>query len=331
MAKVTPGEPREQQSSYQLYKQPSGGDQIIAVRRKLAMPSDVEHKSSRETKRQRERFGAASKRWASIPGPVKADLREKYGIVITQTAHGLSEPKVLQGAQLFVSQESHRQKYHQEHQEIPLWFCIQSVDRNIRVIDLPLYLYNAGHGIGVPFPGYVLCPGNTLFYPVKEYTDLYAARAAPWPKGWFIQDTLSYLQLKGKPKALLYPALFEDSYGPYCQPTQATEPNWHYQPEERPSILWTIVLHEHDGTGWYNFKPQPMAQFEIRKLGETTWKIHLTPLGFEYPNCFSTRISGGGTVLWEVTIPAPGLFSITPTAQTAIYNWWDDYLIGYEE
>lgn len=176
MAKIKLGALREQEASYHLYKQPSERGEIIVVRRKLAMPSDVEHRSSRETKRQRERFGEASKRWASIPGPLKAELREKYGIVDTQTPHGLSEIKVLQGAQLFLSQEIHQQKYHQAHQEIPLYACIILVDQFLNPLDGDLTLFYQEAGMLYPIPPMKLCPANFLFVGIPRGKEAYYPR-----------------------------------------------------------------------------------------------------------------------------------------------------------
>lgn len=155
MAKVKLGELRESEAGYHLYRQPSYAGDMITVRRKLAMPSDVEHKSSRATQAQRQRFARASQRWSSIPSVIRADLSKKYGLVWKHHSPGLSTTDVLTGRQLFMSQEIHDQEYHDKHAELPPYACIVLVDE----------AYN-------PLDGYLKLDSHTQ-------TDLYKIKLSP--------------------------------------------------------------------------------------------------------------------------------------------------------
>jgi len=295
------------------------------------MPSDVEHRSSRATKRQRETFSRASKRWASLPGPVKADLGKKYGLVDAQTPHGLSDIKVLQGAQLFTSQEIHQQKYHDEHQETPLWLCIETIDPTGRLIDVPLSLFNRYVEGCWPAPRYLLQPGNTLFYPVPESDQIYTTGQNRFGELWRDGNEWYLSQLKKGVSQIWCPRIREDGAGPYARPTYATEENWQYFPAATPQNLCITHVHEHDGTGWGKFFPYAMARFTVDLIDGRQVKVSIEPLYFNWDNVFSWGLGGTPPVYWTVHVTAPGIWTLDPPHTTMIFDYIDREVVRYED
>jgi len=330
MAKITLGEEREQQSSYQLYKQSLGGDQIIAVRRKVAMPSDVEHRSSRETKRQRERFAEASKRWASIPGPVKADLREKYGIVYAHKSPGLSEPKVLQGAQLYTSQEIHQQKYHQAHQEVPPFVCMVLRDERANIVDLPGYLAYGPTVFDWNYcDSYYLAPGNTLFYPIpiEPYYKIGCSKSGGYGEQIFLHTRPEVLEVRHK---TVYPYLTQwCSYVPLTY-TFPPSGNWKLLPQKYPGVLWDYEVHQPIGDWIYPstdiYYPEVAYELILEKISQLELRITILPRSPTRPDRITLGRRYDENVVWTIT-PEGILDPPQIDARVQIDLW---HLLGYE-
>lgn len=165
MAKVLLKQKRELEAGYHVYTLPTPSGDLVTVRRKVGMPTDVEHSSSTATRRQRDRFGAASKRWSAIQSPIRAQMSSNYGWTYSQTPHGKSEPKLLQGRQLFISQDIHQQEYHQQHAEIPFHCCIILCAEDDTPLAGQLTLSGKYQEQTTPIPSKRLSPANFLFHP----------------------------------------------------------------------------------------------------------------------------------------------------------------------
>ena len=331
MAKVKLKELRELEAGYHIYRQPSPAGEMIIVRRKVATPTDVEHRSSKATQAQRQRFARASKKWASLPPVVRADLRQNYGIVDVQTPHGLSTIDVLQGSHLFISQEIHQQKYHQEHVQVPMWLCVQTVDPKGRVIDVPLSLWNYYVPGCRPAPAYYISPGNTFFYPVPESDQLYDTGQNRFGLLWRGGNHWYLDQLKAGVRQIWCPHIREDGAGPYSRPTNPTEENWYYFTAATPQNLAITEVHEHDGSGFYNFFPWPMARFTVDLIDDRHVKVTIDPLLFYWDNVFSWGLGGTPPLYWTVHVTAPGQWTLDPPQKTMIFDYIDKVVTGYQD
>jgi hypothetical protein len=330
MAKVLLDKKRELEAGYHIYTLATPSGDLLTLRRKVAMPTDVQHSSSSPTRRQRHRFGAASKRWSRLPSVVKLDLANKYGFVDQRHSPTKSVPTVLQGRQLFIAQEIHQEQYHQEHADIPLWVCIQTIDDTGRIIDAPLSLVPRFNGFGKSCPSYYLSPGNTLFYSVPESDKQYNVGSPLFAIIWRYPNNHTLQELQKGLKQVWCPRIFEDGQGPYSQPTSAEEQNWQYFPAPTPQILCIVDVHEHDGTGWYNFFPYPMATFYVRRLQDPYIYIDIIPNYFNWDNCFSYNQACQPPVFWQVHVTAPGQWTLDPPQQSLIFDWQQEKIVRYE-
>jgi len=326
MAKITLGEQREQESSYQFYKQPSERGEIIVVRRKVAMPSDVEHKSSRATKRQRETFSRASKRWASLPGPVKADFRKKYGIVDAQTPHGLSDIKVLQGAQLFTSQEIHLQKYHDEHQEVPFYLCFVLTDERGSPLDLEARLQPYYYPYWHPCPGYYLCTENTLFYPVPEDADLYKLGYATMGTFGYQIFTYRLPELKKVQYRSVAPYISAHYGGWFIVPTHPPAFDWKAFSSPGPPYLWAYHVHQPTGEAWGECFPWTAFTLTWQKITPGIFTLTISLGYLVRDDVLYLTTFGLPPIIWRITKEG----FTNPPQHTCRYRIAPWEILGYE-
>lgn len=301
------------------------------MRRKVAMPSDVEHRSSRATKRQRETFGSASKRWASLPGPVKADLRKKYGLVDVQTPHGLSDIKVLQGDQLFISQEIHGQKYHDEHQKIPFYLCFILTDELGSPLDLQAHLQPCYLGHWRDCPGYYLCTGNTLFYPVPKDADPYKLGYATM--GTFGKQIFTYH----------FPELIKVQYRsvvPYiCAHygqffiVSTSPPSFDWKPFKSPGppYLWAYHVHQPTGEAWGECFPWTAFTLTWKKITPDIFSITIFLGDLVRDDVVRLTTFGLPPNIWTITGGGSGAYHTNPPQHTCRYRIAPWEIIGYED
>jgi len=324
MAKVILKAKRDIEAGYHIYRQPSPAGELTTVRRKVAMPSDVEHSSSRATKRQRQTFSAASKRWAAIPSVIKAELRQKYGIVETQSPHGTSQTKVLWGAQLFTSQEIHGQKYHHQHQGLPPYVCMVLTDEHNTVLDLPGYLeYGPWLFDWTACKSYYLSAGNTLFYPIpraRHYKIGCSKTGAP-TRQIFLHDRPELLELRAK---TVYPHLHQwCSYAPLCY-TRPPSPNWKLQAGSDTTLFWRYQVHQPTEEVAYpttdKYYPEVAYTLMWKKLTTTEFTVTIMLGSLRRPDRLTLGNRYYQKILWTIT-PEGTLDPPSPIARINIPLW----------
>jgi len=330
MAKVILKEKRELEAGYHIYRQPSEAGDLITVRRKVAMPSDVEHNSSKPTQRHRQTLARASKRWASIPAPIKAIMSDNYGFVPIKGHFAQADYKVLKGRELFIAQEIHKLEYQDAHQETPLWLCVQAVDPTGRIIDIPLKLRNSACPGCNPCLARQIAIGNTLFWPACDVEYYYAVDYTIFGIHGQQSHTYYYDELKKGVQQTWYPKIFENGAGPYSTPTNPSKENWHFTPAETPQNLCICTVHEHNGLGWDMFFTDPMAHFIVDKINSSQVKVRIAPLAFHWDNVFGDNIGGTFNHYWDIHVTGPGEWTVEPNKYTMIYDYVKHETVRYE-
>lgn len=295
------------------------------------MPSDVEHKSSRATKQQRERFGKASKRWASIPGPIRTDLRNKYGIVDAQTPHGLSRIKVLQGAHLYTNQEIHLQKYHDAHQETPFYLCFILTDELATPLDLIAHLQPYYYPKWHTCPGYYLCTGNTLFYPVPEDADLY--KLGYTTMGTFGYQIFTYQlpQLKQVKYRSVAPNVSAHYGAPWILPTHPPSFDWEAIKSPGPPNLWAYHVHQPTGEAWGECFSWRAFTLLWRKISPTTFSITISLGQLEREDVLTLRPPPAYPIIWRITRDISGNYHTDPPQHTCRYRIAPWEILSYHD
>jgi len=295
------------------------------------MPSDVEHKSSRATKRQRERFGQASKTWASIPGPIKADLRQKYGFVDAQTPHGLSQVKVLQGAQLFTSQETHLQKYHQAHQEIPFYLCFILTDELRTPLDLQAHLKAYYLYFEKFCQGYYLCTGNTLFYPVPK--DAYRYILGYTTMGTFGSQIFMYPfpELIKVEYRCVYPNVSAHYGAPLITRTHPPAFDWEAIKSPGPPYLWAYHVHQPTGVEWNECYPWTAFTLTWRKITADTFSMPISLGYLVRDDVVLLRPPPAFPHVWEIIGDGAGNYHTNPPQHTCRYRIAPWEILSYED
>lgn len=287
------------------------------------------HPTSKKLKRQREVFGQASTHYSHLTSLQKQDLRYHIEDVEYIKNHGRTEIKVLQGRPLFISKDMHSIIETAKQTEMPLTICIVSVEPTGKVIDVMLRLRKRKPPPYVDYPAYWPYPGTNIFYPVPRieanfYLAFNRTPIATFADIWCSLDEL----LKGITK-VVYPYIFEDSVAPFCQRTYYRHPNWHFRTPYGENPLWLVDVHEHDGTGWDNYRPDPMMTLEISHYERDTITVHITPYHFTFPNEIYIDLKHHRTC-WYVYIDSiTGLWMLTPPQRTCVYNFITYEVVGY--
>lgn len=305
MAKTIIHEKRELEAGYHIYQQPTEGGEMVIVRRKVAMPTDVEHRSSKETRRQRERFTQASKAWAKIPSIVKADMQDNYGIVDVQKPHGKSDIEVLQGRQLFIAQEIHQEKYHQEHQELPPYVCIVLRDERGNTIYLLGYLaYGPDLWHLTYCNSYYLSLGNTLFYPIPFawYYLIGCSQSGGFTRQIFSHNRNEILEVRYK---TVYPYLYQwCSYVPLCY-TYPPSPNWKLSPYPILPALWRYEVHQPTEEVAYpstdKYFPETAYTLTWEKINQTELRLTILLGSLRRPDRLTLGPRYNEDIVWTIT------------------------------
>lgn len=172
MATVIPGEDHLAPKHFGLYRTHAGGDEPIIVRRKIGEPRDVMHSKSRRVLIQRARFTEASQHYSSLNPIQKWLSRYQMKDVSYVKDHGTSGTKLLQGRQLFISEDIASLRDTGTLLVPPVQICIVLVDENYDVLEGTLHLYYIEDAIWHEVEGEELDPGNWLFKSVpmgKQY------------------------------------------------------------------------------------------------------------------------------------------------------------------
>jgi len=140
MATVKIVTPREQSSSFALYRTSAGGDESIIVRRKVGEPTDTNHTKSRKLKRQRDELALASHHYSQLTPSQKAITKHQIEEVEYIKSHGKTDTKLLKGRQLFISKEMHSLETTQKQLVLPYELCIMLVDELLLPIEGELFL-----------------------------------------------------------------------------------------------------------------------------------------------------------------------------------------------
>jgi len=330
MAKVTLGQKREIEGGYHIYRQPSEAGDLITVRRKLAMPSDVEHNSSKPTQRHRQIFSRASKRWAAIPAPVRADLQHNYGYVPVQGHPAAVDYKVLKGRELFLSQEMHGLEYLNLHALLPWWLCIVTTDQVGRVIDIPLELRGKDGGYYTSYYRFYLAAGNTLFYPVPRGQQAYQLRYAE--TGWINQMAFYYSE--DEIKKLRYQAVH-----PNITVAHAEYHNWETHPYQDnwkpryPPLTTDLAQYEvHHIIGWPPVIYYPEAAISLiwRKVNQATHSLTIALLNVKHEMTIQLRRYEENLTMWTIEKDLFGTFRLNPRQQTCLFDAYSMVILTYE-
>ncbi len=341
MAKIKRGVDRETAAGYHIYRQPTPSGELLTIRRKVATPTDVDHKSSRATRLQRLRFSNASKRWARLPGIFKTSFSNTYGIVVQQKPHGLSTVKVLKGSQLFISQEIHQVKFFNEHVVTPVAACVVACDDFERAIHLPLKARydNILYGLWVK-PAYITI-GNTYFYDFPTHYGLYyIGYAVP---GWEPSQVhrVAYDDLLKMTYLACYPPLkfyekFEWSWwwrtpwAPDPLHPGSTDKNIEALKTAHVSELWHYAIHpmkEIFGQDYYNHVAYKLY---ITKRDETHFRLQLERVNFTNDFRIECQTTEPEKVIWTVTKGLFGIWNIDPPQTTAIIQTYPPKVVSYE-
>ncbi len=168
MATVKIGTPREQSSSFGLYRTSAGGDESIVVRRKVGEPTDVNHTNSGKLARQRYELTLASQHYARLTPSQKAITRHQFEEVEYQKSHGKTDTKLLKGRQLFISKEMHSLETTQKQLVLPHELCIMLVDYQHNPLDGQLKLSYLKAGDWIETGKEQLRTGSWLFSQVPR-------------------------------------------------------------------------------------------------------------------------------------------------------------------
>lgn len=321
MATVKIITPRQQAAHFGLYRTSAGGDESIIVRRKIGEPTDYMHTTSKKLRRQREALGQAATHYSHLTSLQKEDLKHHIEEVEYIKNHGKTDIKVLQGRALFISKEIHNITELAKQIEMPFAICIVSAEPTGTQIGIDLTLKKTRPYPVITFPAFYPYPGTNIFYPVPRleatyYTGSYYPRLATAAPRLY-----SYDELRKGVIQLLYPYFYENSLGPYCRPTCYINLNWRWRTPDAPNQLFLVDVHEHDGTGWYNYRPYPMATFRISYFGEHTIAVNIDPHHFTYPNVISKWL-GDELPFWRVNIdPETGGWSLDPPQKNCVYDY----------
>lgn len=163
MATVKVITPREQSSSFGLYRTSAGGDESIIVRRKVGEPTDTNHTKSRKLARQRYELTLASRHYAQLTPSQKAITRHQIEEVEFIKSHGKTDTKLLMGRQLFISKEIHSLETTQKQLVLPYELCIMLVDELLLPIEGELFLRYLKSGEWKDAPKEELYTGSWLF------------------------------------------------------------------------------------------------------------------------------------------------------------------------
>jgi len=330
MAKVKLKELRELEAGYHLYRQPSPAGEMIIVRRKVAMPTDVQHRSSNATQAQRQRFAAASKKWASLPPLVKADLRQNYGIVDVQTPHGLSTIDVLQGSQLFISQEIHQEKYHQEHVQVPWYLCHVATNQCGEVLPLELELLFRFVGSYSPAIRHYLGNGNNFFYPVPRgapdyLSDVVDVGIFPFHAWDMTEEEANALRyVPSIPLVCITGANLRGGH------PNTWSDNWKSLCPCRPSYYWQYNAYQFTTATSSILRTTPSFRLQFDDYGPDAWRAYISPVD-PIPPLQVRRSSGfNQTIMWSfVTDPVLG-WRLEPPQYSCILDRKTWQPIGYE-
>jgi len=341
MAKIKRGQDRETPAGYHIYRQPTPSGELLTIRRKVAMPTDVNHKSSRATMLQRQRFTNASKRWSNLPGFMKTHFSNTYGIVVQHRPHSPSTIKVLKGSQLFLSQEIHQVKYLVKHVETPVTLCVIACDDFNRAIHLPLKLRYNNISSGPWVPSAYIDIGSSYFYNFPTtYGRYYIGYSVP---GWNPPQV----------NRIYYDELLKMTYQPYYPPLQfwekftwswwwrtpwkpdplhpgSSEKNIEALPTSHVNELWHYAIHPMKEIWGQDYYDYVAYRLRITKFDDTHFRLQLQPVQFTNDfriQCFS---SGPAEIVWTVTKDFFGRWNIDPPLTTAIVQMYPPKVTSYE-
>jgi len=173
MATVKIKTPRQQPSSFGLYRTSAGGDESIIVRRKVEEPTDVQHTKSRKLQVQRANLATASKHYATLTPTQKAESRIQMEEVEFQKSHGKTDTKLLKGRQLFISKEIHSLATTGKQLYLPLEVCIILTDEHRVPLEGELWLYYQSDDEWKDSPKANLTPTDWLFTHVPKGQSIY--------------------------------------------------------------------------------------------------------------------------------------------------------------
>ncbi|GAI14492.1 unnamed protein product, partial [marine sediment metagenome] len=262
MATVQIKEPREQEAHFGLYRTTAGGDETIFVRRKIGEPTDYMHTKSRKLKRQRDNLALASQHYSHLTPTQKATIRHQAEEVEYQKSHGKTDTKVLQGRELFISNEIRSLATTQKQLQTPLELCITLTDELENPLDLETRL--AYYVLGWPrtIPGIYLTNGNTLFLKLPTDKDIYRlgyVTSGTFGNQIFTYKFLELLRIQSKSVA----PNVEAHYGaPWILPTHPPSFDWEAATSLGPPYLWTYHVHQPTGVEWN--KCYPWRAFTLR-------------------------------------------------------------------
>lgn len=172
MATVKIGKPRVGHKLFGFYRTRVGGDESIVVRRKMGEPTDVMHSASKEVQDQRRRFGIASTHYAGLTPRQKRDSRWQMRFV-SRVGHSPSEEVLLEGRQLFISEDINEQRVRGRLKKPAFYPCIILCDVAHTPLDGVLHLWYTKAGQWVVKPGKELILGNWLFERVPADAEPY--------------------------------------------------------------------------------------------------------------------------------------------------------------
>lgn len=340
MARVILKQKRELPAGYHIYRQPTEGGELLTVRRKVAMPSDVQHRSSKTTQRHRRIFGAAAKRWAAIPAPVRADMSNNYGFVPIQGHFGEADYKVLKGRELFLAQEIHLQEEKALHAAIPIMVCVVATDQLGRTIGLKLMLRRGDPYTGDFLPSAYLSPGNTLFFGIPQVGE-------PFYIGYVIPGanpaqyvTRYYYALIAMKKQVYYPGIrqwekFTWSWwwrGPWSpDPLYPGADVYNWEPiwTTHPAYLWHYAVHpmkEIFGQEYWEYWAYKVL---VSKIDDNHHLLELQPLYLT--NEFVLNVPGWSRdrAIWHVYESSPGNWVIDPPQLKCVLQLYPPEVISY--
>lgn len=306
------------------------------------MPTDVEHKSSRATQEQRQRFAEASRRWADLPDFIKREFSQKYDFVYRHHSPGLSFVDLLKGQHLFISQEIHAQEYHDSHVKIPHYVCIITRSGYGRV----WYPCPDPQGPITPYHPtltykrgtrwytarrYPLQPGNTLFYPIPD--DVLDFTVTPeawyrlqWPAGYTAQT------LHLKPFYIITgPAFFYTPWNGSIVDTFFPSKNLNFLQHPDPDVLYYLNLHD-----WISYPntyyADPAHNFLIRLIppGELL-KITITPINVRQHAFLFDRYPYPQYRYWYIQRTTGGQCTLFPTQRSVIVKKSNGAIVTYED
>ena len=340
MAKVILKQKRQLDAGYHIYRQPSEAGELITVRRKIAMPSDVQHRSSKPTQRHRRIFAAATKRWAAIPAPVRAEMSNNYGFVPIQGHFGAADYKVLKGRELFIAQEMHAQETLRQHLDLPPMLCVVATDKLDRTIGLKLMIRQRNAYTGDLMPSAYLSPGNTLFFgiPITAY---------PYYIGYAVPGvnppqcvTRYYYDLIAMKHQVYYPGIrqwekFTWSWwwrGPWSPDPLypgADVYNWDPIWTTHPAHLWYYAVYPMKKIFGQEYWGYQAYRILVSKIDDKTHLLELQPLYLT--NEFVINFPGWSRdkYIWHAWESSPGNWTIDPPQLKCVIQIYPQEIIGY--